>query len=816
LIDTSKYGDVGPFHSCRGEFISSLASLCLFAIISRHHEYRSTNGLTIHQSEVINRSTQTSEMNGTSLNRHGTRATVRNLFGNMPVRVKQRALMQQSTSTLDKLWDELKLGIIALLLAWNEPVIVKIRDLRLNKSIILGENGQISRFRARDRDVRTLKPLPTKFSALLNQAGFLDSLNSSAWVPASVSSRNISIKGVIGLNPVPTRQLQYLSFGASPLERSDLFGSLYDCINGLFKASDFGVMLEQSHDDLDLGSVKVKSNSVRTPRKDAIFGRKGIEKWPSFYLRISVKEKTNLSPTEFAKEDIMSRIVEVLETLVEAWLLAQNFQPRKARKADSNDSPMKPKETSRSAVEPNSQNVYTTSERLLRSPFQPTNGWNSTISQLPIRPPIRNAVSDGIAPELLNKKKNETANDETILWTDPYTNNTHTLNARTGMALNPVIDDHCPTAQSSRRLTLNELKTNSSTSTPKPQWIEDITKTWINPTFANTQEPIRRVDSGNISFNQQSTPLTVFDKEDVKVANQFRDSISFGSSTRLAKSSLLDSRVIAQIDRQFILLSIPKDAEPDLLVAVDQHAADERCRVEQLFHDLCLPLQHNSAYQSNLGFKSSVEYVELTTPIQFRLPFAEIQHFENQASYFADWGILYDITSNPDLEKSNRGDLIVKTLPNVIAERVRLEPQILITFLREEMWKRTEDGSKPRNAMLFNEANSSIQADSTYWLRKIGQCPKGIVELLSSRACRSAIMFNDSLTIEECEGLIGRLANCAFPFQCAHGRPSMIPLIQVSSDDSAGESQELFTGAFRTWKEKEKFAPSEEEDLLIN
>jgi len=40
-------------------------------------------------------------------------------------------------------------------------------------------------------------------------------------------------------------------------------------------------------------------------------------------------------------------------------------------------------------------------------------------------------------------------------------------------------------------------------------------------------------------------------------------------------------------------------------------------------------------------------------------------------------------------------------------------------------------------------------------------------------------MFNDPLTTEECRQLVQRLGACAFPFQCAHGRPSMVPLVDL-------------------------------------
>jgi DNA mismatch repair protein MLH3 len=65
------------------------------------------------------------------------------------------------------------------------------------------------------------------------------------------------------------------------------------------------------------------------------------------------------------------------------------------------------------------------------------------------------------------------------------------------------------------------------------------------------------------------------------------------------------------------------------------------------------------------------------------------------------------------------------------------------------------------------------------WLRQIGGLPQGILDMINSRACRSAIMFNDALSLEECEELVQKVASCAFPFQCAHGRPSMVPLIDL-------------------------------------
>lgn len=49
-------------------------------------------------------------------------------------------------------------------------------------------------------------------------------------------------------------------------------------------------------------------------------------------------------------------------------------------------------------------------------------------------------------------------------------------------------------------------------------------------------------------------------------------------------------------------------------------------------------------------------------------------------------------------------------------------------------------------------------------------------------------MFNDKLSKDDCVQLVRRLACCAFPFQCAHGRPSMVPLVDLGNVPSHWDS----------------------------
>jgi DNA mismatch repair protein MLH3 len=86
----------------------------------------------------------------------------------------------------------------------------------------------------------------------------------------------------------------------------------------------------------------------------------------------------------------------------------------------------------------------------------------------------------------------------------------------------------------------------------------------------------------------------------------------------------------------------------------------------------------------------------------------------------------------------------------------------------------------------FTDLTTDEPSGAHSWVQQMSGCPQSILDLLNSRACRGAIMFNDPLSIEECKVLVSRLAKCAFPFQCAHGRPSMIPILDLRPQTAHG------------------------------
>ena len=59
--------------------------------------------------------------------------------------------------------------------------------------------------------------------------------------------------------------------------------------------------------------------------------------------------------------------------------------------------------------------------------------------------------------------------------------------------------------------------------------------------------------------------------------------------------------------------------------------------------------------------------------------------------------------------------------------------------------------------------------------------PPAVIRTLSAKACRSAIMFGDPLLPTECAQLVSSLKATQLCFSCAHGRPTMAPLVDLQA-----------------------------------
>lgn len=957
-------------------FLSSVAALSILTITSHFRLNRSSATIILHHSRPAARIIPAPSYHQLSCREHGTRVSVRDVFGNMPVRVKQRSLDLKDPKQEDRHLEALSRHLVGLLLAWGDPLPVKVKIVGDPKVLYIRANeGRTSRTL---RNTTVTSPFDIEaVRNVLSQARRVEPSEPKDWIHTTARSSCVSVEGAISLKSTPSKRNQFISIGINYLDHGSGDNVLYNEVNRLFAGSRFGNDEETLDTEGTMNRIHDKRRKQgRLTIKQLKGSGKGIDRWPTFFLRIDVKEEENIKIEDTRETDreqkSLSTIINVVRAMIIRFLEDHHFLTRRRPRSIKHDSkkpddhrhmsgtPMR--SLSLPTVSHNSQvpmikamtklatsgqrepgatlgqqrcSMRPTSSAAMYNPLSDTKlpkfgsyreqyssgpfdswsrikssnranlcellGQETLAKKTKKEPDVQSsnqntmaASNKKVSPELwfdaevgskkcLNQESaghiqsskgfgdtnspgkaiatenppipvstemTETrCNDDTVEWTNPVSKSTVTVNARTGL----IVPRFSKTAErratplrgarairgldSSYNANISSLSVIKNPSAiERTTWVNGILEGWENPTFSPTEEKIPQISFDDLNIDSSAVLHGRHHRcSEVDIQKAFSHSSSY-TQTKLSKRGLATARIIAQVDWKFILASMDHievngHSEPhaikenEVLVLIDQHAADERIRVEKLFAGLCTPIapqdSHHSRGLGYQGLDSAIRTTVLTKPIIFETTVQERHLFIQNACHFADWGILYQLHSpqpSPGPSRPEKCRILVKTLPEAIAEKCRLDPRLLIEIMRGEAWKR-QDSPYTKAPTDTNDENSKAEG----WLSRIGSCPQGILEMLNSRSCRSAIMFNDELSIEQCENLVQRLADCAFPFQCAHGRPSMIPLVDmaaVSAFDHSGmnafgvrrvaaagtrtDGEDGFCESWRGWKGAEK------------
>jgi DNA mismatch repair protein MLH3 len=852
VVDTSKFNLSGSFGH-RGLFLASLASLSLLTLTSHHMQYESTNSIILHHSTPVARLIPAPPHQVLRSGSHGTSVTVNDLFGNMPVRVKSRALALQKSDEMEREWANLRYALVSLMLTNPQLSKLVLSDAEKSKrvSIRLGALSASDIHVSRGDNEFNLR----RIGSILTQSGLISSRHVEYWHELSASVPDLAVRGAISLLPSPTRKVQFISVGKEPLLSRSRSNVLYDEVNRLFSLSDFGNVGATSD------AMSVASPAASVSRQDAPSNAstrswaKPINKWPMFFIRVDTSialQRDNDGLERFPESDkSIQRIVDVLGAMVYEFLRQHNMRPRKTKRqtlSSDRTRSLRPTESKGFEMAQDSmcqgQSVSNTEEALsdrvklpsFRRPqsinsgqsftnwsrvkaakeeqvhsaaprtrdshvnLETCEGGRSLATLTGPKSDRDRSFIDFTVPSGLSKPKSTEqdmtrtqdnseypSSDKVITWIDPHTKLAYLINARTGQTTSPRQSISLQHSRSTDSL-------GASSKHPKQSfWVESMLGAWENPAFNRTEMPIPSLGLDSTGPQNETTPHDCFkgieSLETAQVA-KYRG--------KLRRRGLQTAEVIAQVDKKFILAKLHTAGEKlggdqplnDILLLIDQHAADERCRVEQLFGDMFV----SPDTTANLDRDAQVRTVRIASLV-FEVSSTEGDLFKKYKGFFSAWGILY----TTELKTKSTAAVTVHTLPALIAERCRLEPHVLVDLMRREIWSSEENDKKPfRSKSTF--ATEELEQDSDLsdcedtalkpdkrpltshsWVQQMNGCPDGIVELLNSRACRTAIMFNDHLRIEECQALVARLARCAFPFQCAHGRPSMVPILDLRS-----------------------------------
>jgi DNA mismatch repair ATPase MutL len=218
----------------------------------------------------------------------------------------------------------------------------------------------------------------------------------------------------------------------------------------------------------------------------------------------------------------------------------------------------------------------------------------------------------------------------------------------------------------------------------------------------------------------------------------------------LTKEMLGTAQVIAQVEDKFIVIKTQ-----DKICVVDQHAADERVALEKLENAL-FNSDFNEAMRIELTKKQLLvgDILKGTSVMPAKrviLTRAQMEVVRQHREELAKWCFTYKPPSESD--KS----VLLTGVPSICGRLASVND--FVEFLDE----------------LNCSGGGKIK-------------PECVKRILASQACRYAIMFGDRLTNQQCQRLISDLAKCDFAFICAHGRPSVIPLIDLNDAERSDEN----------------------------
>ena len=869
---------------------------------------------------------------------YGTRVSVHDLFGNIPVRVKQRPGVETNGKIFDKDWSALRKVIIGTFLAWGSYVSITLRTISNSHQINLKTPKRLpgSSASAIDHTAATESFDVKVISNILIQGDHIGSQGWDSWQQISARSSTVTIRAAICLYGAPSRYCQFISVGKQFISPEAGSCVLYDEVNRLFARSSFGTP-ETSCDEYSRPRRVVRDNeqcrSTRVRDGERKNSSKGVDRWPKYYIRIDLSDaelihRLNVSRWPETQYGLNS-IIEILTSLIESFLNEHHFRPRRLssknpcvlHRATNDDSPAPHRRRvieGHPNVTPSTANMgpklqipnfsrgrstYSGSAfvnwsrikrakrdftsclvplsgtsiprkpelsagRLLDTEADPEVERNCPCKQTKLIRGVEAHESDreisqaysrsdagSLACHRFNDQGTEASSDEepldkadsTVTWTNPVSKEKVKLNARTGILIprirhqqtwyNPESDTSTPssgmlTAPLIGRFGSHDRNLERTSVNMAGTWVDNFLKRWKNPVFGETEDQVPQISMCDQGTEGSSISNRAWTHSGLSRAFLEPSRLSMA---RFSRSDLKTAKLIAQLDKKFLLLVIQTSTrESDqgfrVVTLVDQHAADERVRVEALMSDLCrTPSPGAELLQSAFGLKSAIETVKMSKPIVYHVSAREHALFERYAAHFAEWGILYDLeVASQHVSYAKPDDpfnVVVSTLPPGIAERCRADPKGLREMMRKEIWKIEDPGiaySKTSRSTHHevavsenNTDNLDSRSSNNDWLQRIRTCPQGILDMLNSRSCRSAVMFNDVLSSSECEELVSRLAECHLPFQCAHGRPSMIPVVNIGApmacvdENRSGFQLDLkkptadnipFEQAWRSWK----------------
>lgn len=313
---------------------------------------------------------------------------------------------------------------------------------------------------------------------------------------------------------------------------------------------------------------------------------------------------------------------------------------------------------------------------------------SSELRDVPMR---RDTLQLDAMADLINT--NAQVEQDPVLWKDPTNDETYLIDSRTGNSLQSYqastssTSDSTGAPRSSRYVDRRWLKGMATTTAdhsapalPSLGWIRPVFEVGL-PQLNGTLHWERQVTI------PQSAQLDVYKAPEkpirTTVPRVWADlcphthasdtALRLGTRAietkrRFAREDLRTAHIIGQVDRKFIACVIESADGTRTLVLIDQHAADERVRVERFLGQLASEFMGRVSRIPGTG----VRRVALPHPTPVLLTSNEVRACASLAlrGFMSQWGFDVTLDAAPPHSDDDTGQVYVLSVPELVSSRV--------------------------------------------------------------------------------------------------------------------------------------------------
>ncbi|GLC52954.1 hypothetical protein PLESTB_000692400 [Pleodorina starrii] len=334
---------------------------------------------------------------------------------------------------------------------------------------------------------------------------------------------------------------------------------------------------------------------------------------------------------------------------------------------------------------------------------------------------------------------------------------------------------------------------------------------------ARLQQPLQGLRTPSLQQGQQA--LGGISQDARRVLSLELDLLRLAASgqqlvpSHVSRSALAGpaARVLRQVDRKFI----PVMGAGGTLLIIDQHAAHERVRLEQLTEQLraCAAAGATRAGRAAgasgsglggadspgggpseprlVGDTAAAELLcvqPLAPPVALQLATHEAAALARHAGVVAAWGWRLRAAAGGGRGTAAGSGAGASGAGGGGLERSTLRFAMLMLQQQQQPKQLVMDAGGAQvlvgvpsvcGTPLTNPTDLRAYLQQLHETSGADLLPPAVLRVLRSKACRTAVMFGDALQRDMCAALLTQLRAARLWTQCAHGRPTVAPLVHL-------------------------------------